>query len=294
MQLRRIPQDINVEMLLDYFGEGNCMVTFKGHHKRNEYNDVIDIEEGENGTLSMSIARDSLYHVLPEYMFHPIDRYSNLLRSDEIELFSDEYDKQEQEKERASRFFTPIDLKLLLLKKETGKKLRNMTEGNKVLLDIILGDRLSEKQRNNRFIKKVISYLPYCKMIRGNKTLLTLLLRKIFIEEGITINVKEKKTECLDIAPRYADGLDANLNDSFVGNVYDEMITTYCIHYWSYDECNENFLQFVAEIDVFKHFVEDYFISIEERLHLDITHDKSTLRLSDDIDYNYLNYNTNL
>ena len=293
MQLRRIPQDINVEMLLDYFTKGNCKVSFRGHHKRNEYNDIISIEEAD-GVLSVDIARDSIYHILPEYMFHPIDRYSNLLRSEEKELFSDEYEKQEQEKERASRFFAPIDLQLLLLKIKISKKLRDMTEGNKVLLDIILGDRLSEKQRNNRFIKRAKSYLPYCKMIRGNKTLLTFLLRKVFIEEGITINIKEKKTECLDIAPQYADGLDAVLNDSFVGNVYDEMITTYSIHYWSYDECNEEFLQFVSEIEVFKHFIEDYFVSVEGQLQFDITHDKSTLRLSDDIDYNYLNYNTNL
>ena len=293
MQLRRIPQDINVEMLLDYFGEGNCMVTFKGHHKRNAYNDIVSVEEGINGIQYMSIARDSLYHILPEYMFHPIDRYSNLLSSEKTEIFSDEYEKQEQEKERASKFFAPIDLQLLVKKTEACRDIRNMTEGNKVLLDI-LGNRLSEKQQNNRFIKRAMPYLLCCKMIRGNKTLLTFLLRKIFIEEGITINVKEKKTECLDIAPQYADGLDAELNDSFVGNVYDEMITTYCIHYWSYDECNEDFLKFVFEIQEFKHFVEDYFVSVEEKLHFDITHDKSTLRLSDDIDYNYLNYNTNL
>ena len=280
-------------MLLSYFPEGHCKVALKGHHKRNAYNDIINIDERVDGSLELNISRDGLYHVLPEYMFHPIDRFSNLPRLEEKERFAEEYEKQEQEKERAYKFFAPIDVLLLLLKVETSNRLRALTDNNKVLLDI-LGDRLSEQQQNNRFIKKAIPYLPCCKQIRGNKTLLTLLLRKFFMEEGMIITLKEKKTECRDIIPHYADGLDATLNDSFVGNVYDELIMNYDIHYWSEDECNENFLQFVDDMEVFKCFIEDYFMSVEEQLHFDITHDGAPLRLSDDIYYNYLDYNTNI
>lgn len=290
---KNIPQDINVEMLLSYFQEGTCKVVMKGHHKRNAYNDLIGIDEKPGGNLDLQIGRNGLYHVLPEYVFHPIDRFDNLPRLEEKERFAEEYDKQEKEKERAYKFFAPVDVLLLLLKVKTGNRLRSMTEDDKVLLEI-LGDRLSEQQLSNRFIKKAIPYLPCCKQIRGSKTLLTFLLRKIFKEEGMIIVVKNRKTACCDTEPRYADGLGVALNDGFVGNVYDEVITAYDIHYWSNEECNEFFLQFVDDVEIFRRFVEDYFMSVEEILHFDITHDEVPLRLSDNIIYNYLDYNTNI
>lgn len=293
MAPKNIPQDINIELLLSYFPEGSCKIALKGHHKRNAYYDIIDIEEKPDGIQHLDIGRNGLYHVLPEYMFHPIDRFSNLPRLEEKERFAEELEKQELEKERAYKFFAPVDVRLLLQRVEVWDKLHEMTAGNKILLDI-LGDRLSEQQRNNRFVRGAIPFLPYCKQIRGDKTLLSFLLRKIFMDEGLLITLKENETECCDIEPRYADGLDAELNDSFVGHVYDELITTYDIHYWSGEECNEHFLQFVDDVEEFRQFVEDYLMSVEEVLHFDITHDEVPLRLSDDIIYNYLDYNTNI
>ena len=290
---KNIPSDINVELLLSYFPEGSCKVSITGLHKRNEYNDLIDIVENNDGTLLLNIGRHSLYNTLPETMFHPIDRFDNLPKFEEKERFAEEYEAQEKEKENAHRFFAPIDLMLLRLSTEARERLRVYTESDKIMMDI-LGDRITEEQRQNRFIRQVIPFLPSCKNIRGNKTLITLLLRKIFTEEGLQIKLKNQSHEFMDSNPRYEDCLSGKLEALYVGNKYDELALTYIIQCWRENEGNEYFLQFVDEVEMLRMFIQDYFLSLDEMLHFEIVKDEEQLRLSDDTKLNYLNYNTNI
>lgn len=290
---KNIPDDINVEVLLPYFPEGMCKVIFKGLHKRNSYCDLLDVEEKKDGSLVLSVGRNSLYNMLPEYMFHPIDRFDNIPVSEARKLYDEEIEKQEKEKERAYRFFAPIDLLLLKLRTDIREKMRNFIEGNKVLIDV-LADRLTDEQKSNRFIKKSLPFMPSCKHIRGDKTLLTLLLRKIFLDEGINIEIHGKCETFADDHPRYEDSLGCEIGAGFVGNRYEDYVTQYDVHYWSDDDCDENFLTFVNEVEPFRLFIQDYFMSVEEILKFDISKDEAPLRLSDEIVYNYLNYNTNI
>ena len=85
-----IPQDINAELLLSYFPSGSLKVSLKGLHKRNVYNDIIDIDKSSDGTLSMNIGRNSVYNALPEYIFHSIDRFNNIPKIEEKERFAEE------------------------------------------------------------------------------------------------------------------------------------------------------------------------------------------------------------
>jgi hypothetical protein len=290
---KNIPQDINIELLLSYFPEGSCKVSMTGLHKRNVYNDLMGIEENNDGTLLLNVGRHSLYNALPETMFHPIDRFENLPKYEEKERFAEEYEAQEREKENALRFFAPIDLMLLRLRTETRERLKVFTESDKILIDI-LGDRITEEQRQNRFIRQVIPFLPSCRNIRGNKTLITIMLRKIFKEEGISIDVKDKTHEFSDAMPRYEEHLPAGLDAFYVGNRFDERALTYIIQFWSEEECNEHFLQFVDEVELLRQFIQDYFLSLDELLHFEIVHDEEPLCLSDETQLNYLNYNTNV
>ena len=184
---------------------------------------------------------------------------------------------------------------MLLLKLRTSirERLNEYVETNKVLIDII-GDKLTDEQKSNRFIKHTLIFIPACKNIRGDKTLLTLMLRKIFMEEGLKIEKRRENIRYTDTKPRYADGVDFLLGDGYVGNTFDEETTIYDIHYWPEEDCDENFLKFIDDIEVFRHFIQDYFIAIEETLHFNICKDDVPLRLSDDIVFNYLNFNTNI
>lgn len=291
--LTNIPEDINVEELLSYLEEGMCKVVYKGLHKRNVYKDIVDIEERKDGSYVVGISRHSLYNSLPEYLFHPIERFGSLVKKEDQKKFSEEYEQQEKEREKAYLFFAPLDLLLLNIRLEVRKKLKEYTDSNIVLLNI-LSDNLTEDRRNSRFVRQAIKFLPSCKSIRGDKTLLTLMLRKIFMEEGLLIEVCNKKEIHKDPTPRYDDSIGAQLDSLYLGNIFEQEVPTYKIHYWSDEECDEHFLQFVNDVETLRSFIQDYFMSVEEILRLDICTDSAPLRLSDNLIFNYLNYNTNI
>ena len=124
--------------------------------------------------------------------------------------------------------------------------------------------------------------------------MLTLLLRKVFMEEGLAIDICRQEATMTDEQPRYQESVDMEVGDGYVGNIFDDTITTYTIYYWSDDECGPQFLQFVREVEELRLFLMDYFLAIDEVLRFNISHDEPPLRLGDEIFYNYLNYNTNL
>lgn len=287
-----IPGDINIEALLSYFQsnypEGQCKATFGGPHNRNAYNDLIKLEGDPEKNLTLTIGRASLYHLLPEQIFHPIDRFDK-----EKENFENEYEAQKKEKKNALDFFAPVDQMLLQLRMMVRQRISEYAETNKALIDI-LAEKIPENQKNNRFVKLAIPFLPYCKNIRGDMTCLTLMLRKIFMEEGIHIRTIEETSTFVDSKPRYKERLDNNPDSLYLGNTFDELTKIYEIEFWSDDECNEHFLHFVDEVEIFRQFLQDYFIAVEDTLRFNITHDSEPVRLSDDTNYYYMNYNMNI
>lgn len=287
-----VPQDINAEVFLGFFPQGTFRVKFCGLHKRNAYNDILEIEKEQEKFL-LHLGRNSLYNSLPEFLFHSIDRFDNIPEREKKQRFSEEYAKQEKEKEQAYKFFSPIDTLLFQLRLEVRERLNKYVESNSVIHDILL-DKLTAEQRGNRFIKRTIPYISSCKTIRGNRTLITLLLRKVLAEEGLKINVKSKQTEFTDEKPRYGNTEGCEIGDVYVGNTYSESVITYSISYWSDEDCDEDFLPFVNDLEVFRQFVQDYFISVDSILVFDVSKDTSPLRISDTTLYNYLNYNTNI
>ena len=176
---------------------------------------------------------------------------------------------------------------------EIREQLNKYVESNTVIQDILL-DKLTKEQRKNRFIKRTIPYISSCKTIRGNRTLITLLLRKVLADEGMKINVESKQTEFTDENPRFGNSEGYEIGEVYVGNTYSESVITYSISYWSDEDCNEEFLLFVNDLEEFRCFVQDYFISADSVLVFDVSKDSSPLRISDTTLYNYLNYNTNI
>ena len=261
-------------------------------HKRNAYNDILDIEKEQDKFL-LHLGRNSLYNSLPEYLFHSIDRFDNIPEREKKQRFSEEYAKQEREKEQAYKFFSPIDTSLFQLRLEIREHLNKYVESNTVIQDILL-DKLTKEQRKNRFIKRTIPYILSCKTIRGNRTLITLLLRKVLADEGMKINVESKQTEFTDENPRFGNSEGYEIGEVYVGNTYSESAITYSISYWSDEDCNEDFLLFVNDLEEFRCFAQDYFISVDSVLVFDVSKDSSPLRISDTTLYNYLNYNTNI
>lgn len=289
----KLPSDINVELLLPYYPTGKFKVALKGLHKRNTYNDIINTEIIDDDIMHVDVGRNSIYNSLPEYVFHPIDRFDNIPAYQEKERYQEEIDKQEEEMRKAYLFFAPIDVLLLHLRSEVREKINPLGSEDLVMQQII-GDNITEEQRQNRFIKQVIPFLPSCKYIRGNRTLITFMLRKIFMEEGLSLKPRKSTRQFTDEDPRYENRLDMTLGECYVGNTFSESVGYYDIYYWSDEECTDLFLKFIDEVEMLRLFIKDFFLSVEEDIVFDIHHDEPPLRLADEVFYNYLNYNTNI
>ena len=288
-----LPADINAETLLGLLPEGSYTVSFHGLHKRNTYRDIVGMEADYQGRANVELARMSLYNSLPEFMFHPIDRFDNLPQHEEKERFEEQLDAQQEEIENAYRFFQPFDILLLKQRMDVKEKVLALAQED-VVMQQVIGDRLSEEQRSNRFIRQFVPFLPHCKDIRGNKTLLTLLLRKVFLDEGLNIHVDLLRKRLHDEAPRYEERLDMTLGEGYVGNEYDDMVTVYNLDFWSDEACDEHFLAFINDVEELRVFIQDWFLAVGEELRFNITQDSKPLRLNDEVFYNYLNYNTNI
>lgn len=289
---RLLPDDINVEELLLYLPRNYHLSVF-GPHGRNCHRDIVEFAVGFRGEATLKLGRKGLYDSLPEYLFHPVNRFDDFPANERDERFAEECQKQEEEISNARSFFLPLDLLLLDLRVKIRKHLDRYVSGSNLLVEF-LGDDLSEKQQQNRFIRRALKFLPACRHIRGNKSLLTFMLRKIFLDEEIRIREQSIAVENADAEPRYNETEGGPLSSLYLGNIYEENVVTYMVHYWPDDECNDEFLTLVEEIEEFGGFVQEYFMSVEHVLHFDISCQTAPLRLSDAESYNFLNYNTNL
>lgn len=293
MEIKHIPRDLKAEILLSYLPADGRRISVCGPHKRNAYEDILEIDTESEPRAEISIARKGLYDILPECLFHPVDRFSNLPANEYSERFREEYEQQQAEEADARRFFAPYDVFLLELSSLIARIKDNYSD-NSVISDIIFKDASAE-YASNRFVARTRRFLSQCRIIRGNRPLLTLMLRKILSEEGLRL---EKATEACyrtDREPRYKWTLDENEEEPvYLGNEFEENITVYNIHYWNDDECKSEFLNFVAEIETFERFINDYFVSVESEVKFILCEERQTVRLSDEMVMNYLGFNTNL
>lgn len=292
--LKNVPDDINAELLFSCLPDSKLKVVFEGTHKRNAYHDIIGLEQdGKDKPITLHLGRASLYHILPETLFHPvIGRFDGL----NDKQFEKELQAQKDEKGNANKFFAPIDLLLLKIRLMIREKVQECLESDKLLVDIIIKDRLAESEKQNRFIQKTLPFLPMCKSIRGNKTLITLMLQKIFEDEHVVIKIHQELRELHDDAPRYPGAVDDTLEAFYLGDSYVDDVLVYDMHYWSDDECNERFMEFVKDMETFRVFLQDYFLAVGAELRFDISTDSDGFYLLDEAKsrYQYLNYNTNL
>lgn len=290
-----VPLDIKAETLISYLPIGKRTISLKGSHKRNAYEDIADIKVDERGIYNVGISRNSIYDILPECLFHPIDRFDNIPTNEYKERFKEECEQQQSEEDNARRYFQPFDNILMELNSIISESKNN--EAYTQVFENIVCDNLPEIYRNNRFVRKAKEYVPMCRNIRGNKSLLSLMIRHILFDEHIKIFDNHLSNRIKDTMPKYNFRLDDEVSadgDFYLGNEFDEDMTVYKIHYWNDDECGQEFLSFVRDMEVFEDFLNDYFIGIECGLKFEISSISSSVRLSDDASYTFLDYNTNI
>lgn len=289
-----IPTDIRAEIVNNYLENIRKDFVFLGSHKRNAYEDILAISQDDD-TVKMELSRQGLYDILPEALFHPIDRFDKIQANEYKERFTEEVEQQRIEESNARSFFSVFDKIIFDLSSFVTRLKDEVYSNNRVLSDIIC-DTLPKKYQSNRFVARTIEFTPRCQSMRGNTALITLMLRKVLTDEGVKLVNNNKKAYFEDIMPRYNCQLqqEDNFSELYLGNCFDDDILCYDVEYWNDDFCNESFLRFVDEIKVYEDFINDFFMGVETVLHFNIFTQALPVRLSDELYYNYLNYNTNL
>lgn len=294
-----LPLDLRAEALLMHYPRTGRRIELKGAHKRNAYEDIGSIQTDGNGQTVISLARNGLYDILPESLFHPIDRFDNIPANNYQERFKEECEQQQLEEENARRFFRPFDNFLIELSAFVASIKESGMCGSD--LEDIICDGFTEEYKTNRFVGKARKFMPMCRHIRGNHTLLTLMLRNILSDEKICLSERNVVQSLEDRDPRYGYRLAESGEESgeeggnvYLGNGFDESVTVFYIRYWNDAACREAFPEFLAEMEVFGRFLNDYFVGLEAGLRFDISTYALPVRLSDDVFFNYLDYNTNL
>jgi len=305
--LHNLPQDLNAEILLDYLPKGSCQVEFGGFHSRNVYHDLVNMtEDGDcdeplgDGRVHLQLGRGSLYDSLPETIFHPIDRFDHLGNEDPQAAFEHQLELQKKEIHDAHMLFAPIDAMLLQMRLDLRRKLAPFVNDD-LVLQVMLSDRLTQQQRANPLIHRTLPYLPMARHIRGNRLLLTLLLRKIFMEEDIRLEEGDQTQQYADQRPRFVERLPLNasqqvtLGNTFLGSAYEQTLPTYTLTFWSDEHGGADFPTFYQQVEQYRHFIQDYFISVEAELRFILVDTNcDNPKLNDTDNYSYLNFNTNL
>lgn len=290
-----IPDDIRAEVIYNYLGNIKKTISFIGNHKRNAYVDISSISQ-EDDTIKIELSKQGLYDILPEALFHPIDRFDNIPSNEYKERFAEEVEQQRIEEANARAFFSLYDQFIFELSSKMSE-LKQVDYNDGRILSNIICDSLPSKYLSNRFITRTIEFTPLCKSIRGNSAKITLMLRKIMAEEGLKLTQNITSQSYTDVNPKYAchvnTGEDSD-TEVYLGNSYEDDVVSYDVHYWNDNYCNESFLRFVEEITVFEDFLNDYFMGIETSIHFNISAQTLPVRLSDEMCYNYLDYNTNI
>lgn len=290
-----IPDDIRAEILNNYLGNHKKDISFVGNHKRNAYEDISSISK-EYETIKIDVSRQGLYDILPEALFHPIDRFDNIPSNEYKERFAEEVEQEKIEEANARAFFSLYD-KFIFELSSIVSKLKQVDYNDNETLSKIICDSLPAEYKSNRFIERTMEFSPLCKSIRGNRTKVTLMLRKILAEEGLKLAPQNTSQSYTDVNPKYGCQIlsedDVN-TEVFLGNTFEENVLLYDIQYWNDQYCNESFLEFVNEIKVFEDFLNDYFVGIETSIHFNLSAHTLPVRLSDEMCHNYLNYNTNI
>ena len=147
---------------------------FCGVSERTALGDVlsINIRNRQNNTpkVRFTLKRDSLYHILPEYLFHTLDHYFG--SDGDTDEFDKLYKEQEEQKKKALTYFQPFDQHFQQLRIVHQRWLNeNIFEGNRFLADFIT-DRGSSVNLSNPYIRAAYPCIVWLKEYRGSEEMI--------------------------------------------------------------------------------------------------------------------------
>lgn len=268
---------------------------FKGVSERTALGDNLDItlrnRQNAAPSVKFSLKRDSLYHILPEYLFHPLDHY--LGTDGDTEEFDKRYKDQEEQKNKALTYFKPFDQHFQRIRTTFQQWLNeNIFSGNQFLSDYITegyGVNL-----NNPYIKAVYPCLPWVRDFRGNDEMIKTALGYVFI--GDVIIKKEYREVNLPMSDDVPSRIGDSLDDLYCGTTFIDKVCIWKVFYQTEIKIEAHLKQIKTQVNEFNEFFSAWFLSVEDELIIRFGDKlaKPDLRGTDDAKGIFLNYSTQL
>lgn len=268
---------------------------FKGVSERTALGDDLSIairnRQNSTSSIKFSLKRDSLYHILPEYLFHPLDHY--LGADGDTEEFDKRYKEQEEQKNKALTYFKPFDQHFQQIRTSYQQWLNdNIFSGNQFLADFITNGY--DINLNNPFIKAVYPCVPWLRDYRGNDDMIKTALGYAFAGNA-TIN-KEYKEIDIPISENVPSQIGNSLGNLYCGETFKSLVCTWTVFYQTKIETEQHLELIKMQIKEFKEFFSSWFLSLEDELIIEFGDKLATPDLSEKKDSKgvFLNYSTQL
>lgn len=256
-----------VKSLFDSVEQNNVSYKyiFKGVSERTALGDSlsINIKTKQNGThgIAFSFNRDSLYHILPEFLFHPLDRY--LGPDVDNEEFVRRHKEQEEQEENAILYFSQFDEQYQKLRISFQEWLNTYVfNGNSFIADYLTAD--CHFNRQNPYIRAVYPCIPWLRDYRGSEDMIKTALKYAF--EGNAVVKRIWKDEDMPLSGSVHYSIDGSMDDLFCGATFKTGGYLWHVKYQTVIKSASDLASLKVLISEFSSFFQDWFLSVEESL----------------------------
>lgn len=286
--LETVSKEMNISLHSTY--------VYKGVHERTAKCDdlLVSLQTStKKSAVRYLLKRDSLYHILPEYLFHPLDRYANC--DGDEENFKKCRKAQKETEENALRYFYPCD-KILQEERTYFQSFLNdrILRNNTFIVDFITeGQRVNHK---NRYINNVYPCIQWLRAYRGIKRVIEVALRLAFCNSIAQYEVRTNEVKIPIDAETCHCCLDNTIDDLFCGDTYTDVEEFINLSYQTPIMSHKQIEILQRDIDEFKEFFQLWFLGLHQHLTIkfgDYTKTAVMFTGTSDNDL-YLNYNTQL
>lgn len=263
-----IPKEVDADVAISIIipcidanteGKVTYAYDFNGVSERTASGDVLTTSIKKQN-VTFSLKRDSLYHIFPEYLFHPLDRY---LEAGDTEEFDKRYKEQEEQEKNALTYFRPFDRQY----QELRIKYQNWLNDHIFNGSQFISDYLTSGYKfncSNPFIKAVYPCIPWIRDNRGNPDMIKVALGYAFMgKASIQRKWKEEEMPLSESVPSNVGGPIDNL---YLGSIHNCGSYNWHVIYQTEIENEDSLDKLKRSVRKFEEFFSNWFLSIEETL----------------------------
>ena len=288
--------DRNFRALIDSNASLETSFVFNGVHERTAKGDEVSLtvtSTSKRSAIKYHLKRDSLYHILLEYLFHPLDRYAD--SDGDKDVFLEKRAAQKRIESDAKEYFYPYDKILNDIRIRFQQYLNDKILDNETfIIDFIIENENINK--DNPFIRACLPSILLLRSNRGSESLITLALKKTFGHNLCELN-RQHIEYTISIEP---DSCHICLNDSiddlFCGDSFMDWIELISIRFQTKILSEIEIDRLNRELREFESFFKYWFLGDSQMIKIEFGDYEKQPLISDDVADGllFLNYNAQL